>query len=132
MAVNEIEYGDLLTRNGIWNVRQNKPTLIARDLEGYGVPRDITYAVLLGRGVFKWLAVRRDLIKLKDVWCKRLTTAYLEQQQENTAWRKGYIAAYEEARREVRALCHSERFRSPDFDDGAAAYLTSLGKEADL
>jgi len=125
-----IDYEHMLTPNGIWNIRQNKPVLIARDLERFGVPRDTTFRILLGRGVFKWLAVRRDLIRLKNVWKARCTWAYGAQREQKTEWRKGYIAAYEEARREVRALCHSERFRAPDFDREANEFLRELSGEA--
>jgi len=63
------EYDNLLTPKGIWNIEQNKPSLIAEDLEKHaGVPLELTHKVLLARGVYKWFAVRRQLIRLKDIW----------------------------------------------------------------
>ena len=121
-----LEYEDMLTPKGIWELEQNKPSLVADDLEKFGVPRNVSYAILLARGVFKWLAVRRELISLKNIWRDRLTVAYRAQEQHNTEWRKGYIAALQECRAEVRALCHSERYRAPDFDREANEFLRHL------
>lgn len=121
-----LEYREQLTPQAIWSIEQNKPSLVVDDLEAFGVPRSESYAILLARGIFKWLAVRRDLIKLKNIWRDRLTVAYRTQEVEKTAYRKGYIAAMEECRKEVRALCHSERFRAPDFDRKANEYLRRL------
>jgi len=121
-----LDYENLLDPKSIWGIKQNKPSLVADDLEKYGVPRAVSYSILLARGIFKWLAVRRDLIKLKNIWRDRLTVAYRTQETDNTEWRKGYIAALEECRKEVRALCHSERFRAPDFDHKANEFLNIL------
>lgn len=52
----------------IWQFAQNKPSLVASDLEKLGVPRAVTHRVLLARGVYKWLAARRQIIALKDAW----------------------------------------------------------------
>jgi hypothetical protein len=125
-----LQYENMLDPQMIWNLEQNKPSLIVDDLEQFGVPRNVSYAILLARGVFKWLAVRRDLIKLKNVWRDRLTETYRAQENKNTEWRKGYIAAMQECRAEVRALCHSERFRAPDFDRKANEYLRHLTTRA--
>lgn len=128
-----LQYFNQLTQNNIWNIRQNKPTLIARDLEVYGVPRSVTYKVLLGRGVFKWLAVRRDLIVLKNMWKSRITSTIEQIRQSKAnhdhiqrAYLRGYLKAYEECRAEVRELCHSDRFRAPDFDKEANKFLQEL------
>ena len=121
-----LQYIDLLTPSAIWNIEQNKPSLVADDLEAFDVPRDVTYSILLARGVFKWLAVRRELIKLKNIWRDKLTVSYRAQENDSTEFRKGYIAAMEECRKEVRILCHSGRFRAPDFDRKANEYLDRL------
>ena len=122
-----------LTPTGIWSIRQNKPSLVARDLEELGVPREMTHTILLARGVYKWLAVRRDLIKLKDTWKGRVSNALdairqakAEHNHGDLQYWRGYLKAYEEARGEVRALCHSERWRAPDFDEEAQRFLVSL------
>jgi hypothetical protein len=132
----EPAYFSDLNRRGLWNIAQNKPSLIVTDLATMGVPRDVGYGVLLGRGVFKWLAVRRDLIKLKDVWKSTVTQTIEDIRQAKRehdglalAYRRGYLKAYEECRREVRALCHSERFRAPDFDNGAKHFLAGLDQD---
>lgn len=120
-------------KKNIWNFKQNKPSLIAKDLSRYGVPFDITMRVLLARGVFKWLGVRRLLIKQKDIWKNRLTNAYYlcqknrkEQNFKDYWYYRGYAKAYEEARKEVRDLCHSERWQAPDFDYEAQNFLNKL------
>jgi len=131
-----LEYFQRLNPRDIWNIGQNRPSLIARDLEHWGVPPRVTYAILLGRGVFKWLAVRRDLIKLKNVWKSRITQtiadirrAKQDRDPLRLAYLRGYLRAYEEARGEVRTLCHSSRFRAPDCDKGAQRFLQSLCEE---
>lgn len=128
-----MDYFDQLNPRQIWNIRQNRPTLVAHDLQHYGVPTSVSYSILLGRGVFKWLSVRRDLIKIKDIWKKRVTAsiegireAKRDRDYERLVFLRGYLKAYEEARAEVRALCHSSRFRAPDFDREAQKFLFSL------
>jgi len=130
-----LDYSSYLNPRDIWLIRQNKPSLIARDLQKFGIPPATTYSILLGRGVFKWLAVRRDLIRLKDVWkgrvretLKAIREAKREKDWRQLAYLRGYLKAYEEARAEIRKLCHSDRFRAPDFDRGARKFLEGLGR----
>ena len=109
----------------IWQYKQNKPKLIANDLNKlYNIPKNITHKILIARGVYKWLSVRRNLIKLKDVWKTRLTECYLNVNNKpydplERAWKRGYIKALEECRKEIRLLCHSERWQAPDDDKEA-------------
>lgn len=114
----------------IWEERQNKPSLVVRDL-AHLVDEDTVFEVLLRRGVFKWLAVRRQLIRLKDLWKGRVTQSIELQKMavngEVNYWR-GYRKAVEECRAEVRALCHGERWRAPDFDRDAKAWLEQRGE----
>lgn len=126
----------VVSKDNIWQYQQNKPSLIAKDLEQYGVPRRLTMSVLLARGVFKWLAVRRDLIKLKNIWKERIKQTLAEIQQAKSSheqlrlmYLRGYLKAYEECRKEVRALCHSERWRAPEFDEEAQKFLKKLEQE---
>lgn len=118
--------------SNIWTYKQNKPTLVVRDLAQYGVPAAGAYAILMARGVFKWLAVRRDLIKLKDRWKGKLKQALAEQQGNGSSsqqyW-KGYRKALEECRKDVRLLCHSERWRAPDFDGGAWKWMKTISPD---
>ena len=36
---------------------------------------------------------------------------------------RGYLKATEECRAEIRDMCHSDRWRAPDFDKEAQEYL---------
>lgn len=118
-----------VTRVNIWTYRQNAPKLIARDLEQLaGVEQRVTHLVLLARGVYKWLAVRRDLIRLKNQWRDELTVLYRLQESTHKNSReyyerKGQIKALETCRKQVRELCHSERWRAPDNDKEAQKIL---------
>jgi len=112
------------------SIKQNKPSLIAEDLfEKFGVPFDKGMEILLFRGVFKWLAVRRGIIKTKDIWKDRVKETLDNIGQAKLAhdrkvlWYRGYLKAYEECRKEIRALCHSPRWQAPDFDRRANEFL---------
>lgn len=115
------------------NYRQNRPTLVARDLAIFGVPSATAYAILMARGVFKWLAVRRDLIKLKNAWKVQVTLrlghlriAKAAGDHRRIAYLRGEIAAITQCRAEVRALCHSKRWRCPDCDPEARRWMESI------
>ncbi len=109
--------------------RQNKPTLIVRDLLRYGITTDAAYEILLRRGVFKWFAVRRGLIRLKDAWRDDITRV-MELLRYARAYRRfygggsdycigywrGYLKAAQTYRGEVSALRHSPRMRVQDDD----------------
>lgn len=119
--------------SNIWTYRQNKPTLVVRDLARYGVPAPVVYAVLMARGVFKWLAVRRDLIKLKKLWRSEITTAHArlltakrDRDRDAIHRLRGEIAVMVRYRQQVRALCHSARWRAPDFDGGAWNWMQEI------
>jgi hypothetical protein len=110
----------------IWQFAQNKPTLIVKDIvEKYPfIEEDFIYEILLKRGVFKWLSVRRELIRLKNKWKDEIR----ELNRKKTDKEKGYHNALIKCRQEVRKLCHSERFVAPDFDRKAIDYLQKLKK----
>ena len=110
-----------MSSSSIWQERQNKPSLIVYDIvERYpNVDAEFIYEVLLRRGVFKWLAVRRDLIKLKEEWKKKIR----ELNRKKTQQEKGYLKALEKCRAQVRDLCHSPRWRAPDFDKKSQQFL---------
>lgn len=129
----QLEYEPLLTPKSIWLLKQNKPSYIVADLLYFGVPKEITYKVLLARGVFKWLSVRRLLISLKDIWKDRIketlvniSKAKKQRDKEKLYFYRGYLKAMEECRKEVRALCHSERWQAPAFDQSAQLFLKEL------
>jgi len=109
--------------DNIWQYAQNRPSLICQDLEEW-VPQEVTAKVLMARGVYKWLAVRRELILLKNEWKDELTRLYRvienrEVKRNSSEHHRivGRIKALEECRAQVRELCHSERWRCPDIDE---------------
>ena len=121
-------------KKNIWQYKQNKPSLIAKDIEKLGmIPQQVVLKVLMARGVFKWFAARRDLIKLKERWKEQITLAQqgikIKRAELNIVSRhstfadhhdlgylKGYHAALSECRTQVRVICHSERWRCQDND----------------
>lgn len=130
------DYNSLLTQTSIWNIRQNSPRLIARDFAVLGIPEATTHTILLARGVYKWLAARRDIIQTKDRWKDRVNETLVALKQakaEGDAFEIGYLRGYlkgiEECRAEVRAICHSDRWRAPDNDKEAQAFLRRLEEE---
>jgi len=121
------------TARDIWNIKQNKPSYIARDFEMFGIPREITHTILLARGVYKWLAVRRKLVRLKNEWKERIKATIqdiMATKKSGDSYKlgylRGYLKAYEEARKEIRALCHSDRLQAPDFDKEAREFLEHI------
>jgi hypothetical protein len=125
----------MLNHKNIWEFRQNKPTLIVKDLEQYAPP-EVVYYSLLTRGVFKWFVVRKKLIKLKNLWKSRITES-IEQQRQLTNYAekmylRGYRRALEDCRKEVRELCHSQRWQAPSDDRAAQKYLDSISREVSI
>lgn len=112
------------TKSTIWNFAQNKPSLVVHDIvtKYPDVDPDFIYEVLLKRGVFKWLSVRRNLIKLKDEWKNEVRILNHKKTQEE----KGYYKALIKCRRCIRQLCHSDRWVAPDFDRKAIEFLQNL------
>lgn len=131
-----LSYQDSLTQNSIWLIKQNKPSLIARDLEQFGVAKEISHNILLARGVYKWFSVRRQIIKLKNSWktivtqtISNLVQAKQNKDQYQIAYLRGYLQAYQECRKEIRALCHSPRWQAPDFDKEAQSHLQKISTQ---
>ena len=117
----------MLNSQTIWNEAQNKPTLVVRDImKRYPeVDPDFIYEVLLRRGVFKWLAVRRELIHLKYLWKEKVR----ELNRKKTQQEKGFLKALEECRKQVRILCHSSRWKAPDIDKTALEWLDNYARK---
>ena len=112
-----------MNNKSIWMEEQNKPTLVVKDLALY-VDSDIVYESLLRRGVFKWLAVRRGLIRAKNKWKLLITNSINEQKlSKDKRYYAGFRKGIELCRKDVRALCHSQRWQAPDFDKGANEFL---------
>lgn len=162
--------------NNIEMFRQNKPSRIVRDLVALGLTSEQAYEVLLARGVFKWMSVRRSLIKQKDIWKEQINeiqTLIRENKQERRslaqmelslksarlasvqtpdapglseidnllrttqqgiemslrtyARLKGQLAVLVEVRQQIREMCHSSRWQTPDNDPEAERWL--IGRE---
>lgn len=107
----------------IWGEKQNRPILIARDVCEVASQLTISqiFSILLRRGVFKWFAVRRDLIKYKNRLKSEIRR--LNELPYRTAKEKGRLVALVEVRKRLREMCHSERWRAPDNDRHAQTYL---------
>ena len=114
------------TKLTIWNFKQNKPSLIVDDIikEYPDVNPDFIYTVLLQRGVFKWLSVRRDIIKLKNEMLSEVRNL----NHKKTPEEKGYYKAIIKWRGKIRKLCHSARWVAPDFDRKANKFLNSASE----
>jgi predicted transcriptional regulator len=111
-------------------MKQNRPILIYRDLKKYGLDKNTVFKILLNRGVFKWLSVRRKLIKLKNIWKNdiRNTIDDIQQAKETGDTLKlfelrGRIKTLEYCRKQVRELCHSKRIQAPDNDKEAIKFI---------
>lgn len=115
------------TKSTIWNFAQNKPSLVVRDIitKYPDVDPNFIYEVLLKRGIFKWLSVRRNLIKLKNEWKDEIRDLNYKKTPEE----KGYYKALIKCRRRIRQLCHSDRWVAPDFDRKATKFLQNLQEE---
>jgi len=119
-----------VNKQNIWSYRQDKIKYIVNDFLHFGVPAEVTLKIMMARGIFKWLAVRRDLIKLKNTWKERInkTLFLIREAKANRSygrlmWLRGYLQVYQECRAEIRGLCHSDRWRASDLDQDAIEYL---------
>lgn len=135
------------TPKSIWNMAQNRPTLIVRDLAWRVCREGEIYQVLLNRGVFKWFSVRRKLIKYKYKLLDMLKACEQEREEIKLAaqsyddeltpeehmrlmYLKGYKAAIVRVRGDLRELFHDERWQAPDNDEKARRWLRA--QEEDL
>lgn len=90
----------------------------------------MTAKILMARGVFKWFAVRRKLIKLKNTWRGRVAAINREMSSIPKGTVKharlvGELQAIDKCRAEVRSLCHSQRWAHSDIDDTAMSILNN-------
>ena len=110
----------------IWNFRQNKLSLVVKDIvEKYPeIDSNFIYTVLLQRGVFKWLSVRRDIIKLKN----EMLGETRELNHKKVPEERGYYKALLKWRKRIQKLCHSDRWVAPDFDQKANRFLKSVSE----
>lgn len=132
-----------VSRETVWTYQQNRPSLLMKDFEKLGIPKKTTLRILLARGVCKWLAARRDIIKLKDQWLVDVRLAmtrlrdhkrrqHNQKDRASLMWWRGYLYAMSKCRQEVREICHSERWRVPDFDGPAWHEFKGLEDETNV
>ena len=110
----------LITPKNIWCFKQNKIKYIVQDLLPY-VDEEIIREVLLARGVNKWLACRKDLIRLKNNLKKEITNQIelirQAKKEKNELLRQRLVGQWEkmvEIRERIRNICHSDRWRFPE------------------
>lgn len=112
-----------LTRETIWMFKQNKPSLVIRDVCSLPVekivPREIEN-ILLKRGVNKWLTNRREFIKLKNRMKLDITrtlaamqTAKQEKRWHHRQYLRGQLSILVCIREDLRTICKSERWVNP-------------------
>jgi DNA mismatch repair ATPase MutS len=111
----------------IWNYKQNYPSLVVEDiievfnLQSDPQAKEKIEKILMARGVNKWLKCRKDIIRLKHAWLKRINKTIQEQidlKKEPTNIKKinkrfknrGVLEALNTCRQEVRNICHSPRW----------------------
>ena len=119
--------------SNIWEYRQNRPSLIIKDMRELGIKETTTAKVLMARGVYKWFACRRDIIKLKDNIRDELARNYraVERKEVRRGTKeyhrlRGYTMALEVIRAHLRKICHSERWRFPDNDFNSIGLLSEV------
>ena len=133
-----------MNTHSIWQEKQNKPTLVVNDLSSClqsGISDDVIYGSLLRRGIFKWMACRRDIIKTKIqlrhavTFSNEMIHAYrslpvLSQTEKFDMIRaakinywRGYLKGVQFAYMCLVAICHSDRWRAPDNDTKAIKWL---------
>ncbi len=125
-----------LSKN-IWHFSQYKVRRIAEGFKPWGVPEEMVYYILLANGVFKALAIRRDLIRLKEEWKKEIRALH----EEIRKYPKGSVErkviaerlrTLTQCRQQVRQILKSERLRAPDNDRTAQRFLKKLEMEREL
>ena len=119
-----------LNRKNIWQERQNKPTLIVRDLVNLGVSEADAYEILLRRGVFKWFAVREEIILLKNEMKEELREIQAARREAKNPELRGRLLAITKYREKIRKFCHSDRWQCPRRDNSAAKWLREYEEES--
>ena len=121
---------EMVTRTTINSQKQNKPTLVVADMARIGVDPQFTYHVLLKRGIFKWLAGRKQIIKLKNTLKDKVRESISEQKSTQNWTKKHYLRGYrkamEECRKELRLICHQSRWTVQPDDRHAKKFLREL------
>jgi len=121
----------------IANYKQNKPILIARDLNRlHGVPIEDTLKILLARGVFKWMWVRETLIDYKDYLKQELamTIEKSNHAKYKKDWKrhqqlKGRVKVLIEIRKDIKSMCHMDRWCCSSKDRYSLWFVAKLAFE---
>ena len=104
-----------VTPENISQYPQNRMRLVLRDFEVIGIPQEATRKILLARGVYKWMACRRDIIRLKDELKGEIRGLHEISRQLPAGELKrltlARVHALEEVRARLRSICHSQRWR---------------------
>ena len=105
----------------LWSIKQNKPSLIVEDIvtKYPNVDPCFIYLTLLKRGIFKWLAVRQQLIRIKEEWKEEIKKL----QYRKPVRKRGYLEALEKCRAEIRRILKTDRWQVPDNDSRAKTFL---------
>lgn len=121
MNMEEINFTEVTPKN-IWNFKQNKISLMVDLITNkyQNVDPDFLYEVALKTGIFKWFAVRRQLIKLKN---KLRSIDRIMNVGKKSPYQKGCHRMLIEIKEEIRKLCHSDRWQCPDHDRRANEWL---------
>lgn len=115
---------------------QNRVSLLVRDFAKLGISPSVTVCILMARGVCKWFAVRRDLIRFKDMLkgevrqtLAEITQAKATDNHNDLLQARGRLRALEDCRATIRGFCHSRRWRFPfDRQDGWQRALRERAK----
>lgn len=130
----------MVNKKNIDNAKQNKVALIARDLARFGVNPFHVYHSLVKRGVTKWFAARRDLIKFKSMLRfqihvthqlqaaikDRLKDGFDKDARLQLEHVRGYRKGLEMCSKRIKDICHSPRWQAADNDRMAQEFLRSL------
>ena len=111
-----------LSPETIWMFKQNRPSLVVRDVCSLPVEKIVPTEVeniLLKRGVNKWLRNRREIIKLKNRMKNDITGTLAEMRaaRQEKNWHhhqylRGQLKILMRVREELRTICKSERWVS--------------------
>lgn len=137
----------MINNKTINNFKQNRATYVVDDImekvktKGYDITREDLYEILLKRGIFKWLKVRKYIINFKEILKKAVTDltlynidnkSYFKSKlstmspTEKYWYTRGKIEAYIGCRKNLRLFCHSTRWTAANDDKKAAEFLRSL------
>lgn len=112
-----------VSKQDIWHYKQNKPDLVVEDIIEMFPECDADdlrsklHAILIKRGVAKWLMVRLMLIRLKKLYVIYINalSAKVRDCKNNEDWKnyhyyRGQRAAFNTVRDDLKTMCMSPRY----------------------